>query len=126
MGGVTNLRRFPKSVSFLGISLNTLVEKYHSLTLINLEFTDMMNRPEKIYDLRTFLTLFVSGEGHFCPLPGIWPQILCVWKIAEIAETLRQINFEQVWTKLLPIHLLKIIVENQGFSSMVHRSASIK
>ena len=52
----------------------------------------MMNRPEKIYDLRTFLTLFVSGEGHFCPFPGIWPQILCVWKIPEIAETLRQIS----------------------------------
>ena len=57
----------------------------------------MMTRPEKIYDLRTFLTLFVSGEGHFCPLPGIWPQILCVWKIAEIAETLRKNNVEQIW-----------------------------
>ena len=65
MVGVTNLRLFPKNVSFLGISLNTLVEKYHSLTLINLEFTDMMNRPEKIYDLRTFLPCLSLAKVTF-------------------------------------------------------------
>ena len=65
MGGVTNLRFFPKNISFLGISLNTLVEKYHRLILINLELTDMMNKPEKIYDLRTFLPCLSLAKVTF-------------------------------------------------------------